>query len=60
MRKLSAFFIAFFVVCSLIAQVDVKFTGSNFPGKSEQLSIAKKQIKNADIFVFTENSYNFV
>lgn len=55
MRKLSAFFIAFFVVCSLIAQVDVKFTGSNFPGKSEQLAIAKKQIKNADIFVFTEN-----
>ncbi len=56
MRKLSAFFIALFIGFSLFSQEDVKFITSNFPGQSQQVSIAKQQIKNADILVFNEGN----
>lgn len=56
MKKISAFFVLFSICLSLLSQVDVKFSKSNFPGKTDQLSLAKKQIKNADIFVFSENN----
>ncbi len=56
MKRTSAFFIALGICINLVSQVDVKFSDSNFPGKSEQVAIAKKQIKNADVLVFSENN----
>ncbi|MDD3739930.1 MAG: OmpA family protein [Bacteroidales bacterium] len=57
MKRISAFVFALIVVNSLISQVDVKFSPANFPGKSGEVKIAKKQIKNADILVFNENQF---
>ncbi|MDD3685868.1 MAG: OmpA family protein [Bacteroidales bacterium] len=55
-NRISAFLILVFITVYSFSQTDVKFTASNFPGQSEKLSMVKKQIKNADIFVFTENN----
>ncbi|HNY44112.1 MAG: OmpA family protein [Bacteroidota bacterium] len=49
--------ILIFCVISVLSysQVDVKFTPANFPNKKEQLKVARSQIKNADIYVYSEN-----
>lgn len=58
MNKISAFCTA--ILISLLSftqvQTDVKFIPANFPGKAEKLKIAKSQIKNADIYVFSQNN----
>lgn len=55
-NRISTFLILVFITVYSFSQTDVKFTASNFPGQSEKLSMVKKQIKNADILVFTENN----
>lgn len=55
-NRISAFLILILLSVYSFSQTDVKFTASNFPGQSEKLSMVKKQIKNADILVFTENN----
>ncbi|MCK9254560.1 MAG: OmpA family protein [Bacteroidales bacterium] len=55
MKKISV--LSIFLIASVLSysQVDVKFTTANFPDKKEKLKLAKSQIKNADIYVFSEN-----
>jgi len=40
----------------LFSQEDVSFSKSNFPDQAYELSVAKKQIKNANILVFNEHN----
>ncbi|MCF0206541.1 MAG: hypothetical protein HUK15_03855, partial [Bacteroidales bacterium] len=43
---------ALLLFCNVVlAQTDVKFSASNFPGRSADLSAAKAQIKNGDVFL---------
>jgi outer membrane protein OmpA-like peptidoglycan-associated protein len=56
MKKTIVAFIIILTSFSLKAQEDIKFTNGNFPGRSGEVSIAKQQIKNADVLVFTDGN----
>lgn len=56
-KRISAFCIALLLAGFSFSQVDVKFSPANFPGRTGEVKIAKKQIKNADILVFNEKQY---
>jgi outer membrane protein OmpA-like peptidoglycan-associated protein len=56
MKKILLFLIVSFFINSVFSQTDVSFTKGNFPNQSNQLTIAKKQIKNANILVYNENN----
>ncbi len=58
MKRLSVILALTLIVSFIFSQEDVSFKKSNFAGLSYELNIAKKQIKNADILVFTENRFN--
>ncbi len=56
MKNLVLFFIAVFVFSASFSQKDIAFTKGNFPNQSNELSIAKKQIKSANILVYNETN----
>lgn len=56
MKNLLVIFILSFSATLLFAQEDIEFTKKNFPDQAYELSVAKKQIKNANIYVFSENN----
>lgn len=47
----------FFTNSIILAQEDVKFSKSNFPDKSSELALAKKQIQTGDILALNEKKY---
>jgi hypothetical protein len=49
MKHLLIILISFFIASANFAQKDVAFSKSNFPNQKNELTIAKKQIKNANI-----------
>lgn len=55
MKNLLIILISILIANASYAQKDVAFSKSNFPNQKNELTIAKKQIKNANILVYNEN-----
>ncbi|MDD4149278.1 MAG: OmpA family protein [Bacteroidales bacterium] len=56
MRNFVLLIISIFIFSIAYSQKDVAFTRANFPNQANELSIAKKQIKNANILVYNETN----
>ncbi|MDD2635247.1 MAG: OmpA family protein [Bacteroidales bacterium] len=56
MKNLLLFFVSIIVGFAAYSQNDIAFSKRNFPNQPNELSIAKKQIKNANILVYNETN----